>query len=49
MKSDSARVVLGGIQKLYTLGTLGGLSDAQLLEIFLTQGEDGARARLPSW
>ena len=42
MKRGSAKIVLGQIQTLYTLGTLGGLSETQLLELFLTRGEDVA-------
>jgi hypothetical protein len=36
MGRESARTVRGQIQMLYTLGTLSGLSEAELLELFLT-------------
>src|SRR5271156_6617838 len=42
MKRESARIVREQIQTLYTLGTLGGLSEAQLLELFLTRDDDVA-------
>ena len=40
MKRGSAKIVLGQIQTLYTLGTLGGVSETQLLERFLTGDKD---------
>jgi RNA polymerase sigma factor (sigma-70 family) len=43
MKRESVNIVLGQIQALYNLGTLGGLSETQLLELFLTRGEDVAQ------
>ncbi len=42
MGRESVRIVRGQIQTLYTLGTLGGLSEAELLELFLTRGDDVA-------
>jgi RNA polymerase sigma factor (sigma-70 family) len=42
MQRGSARSALRQIRTLYTLGTLGGLTDAQLLESFLTQRGDAA-------
>jgi RNA polymerase sigma factor (sigma-70 family) len=38
MKRGSASLVHREIRTLYVLGTLGGLTDAQLLELFLTRG-----------
>ena len=40
MQRGSARSALRQIRTLYTLGTLGGLTDAELLEVFLTRGGD---------
>ena len=42
MKRGSARSALRQIRTLYTLGTLGGMTDAQLLDLFLTRGGDDA-------
>ncbi len=42
MESGSASRVLREIRTLYALGTLGGLTDAQLLELFLTRGGEDA-------
>ena len=42
MDSGSARTTLRQIRTLYSVGTLGGLSDAQLLELFLTRNGDDA-------
>ena len=42
MDRGAARSVLREIRTLYTLGTLGGLTDAQLLERFLARGEGDA-------
>ncbi len=38
MKKGSANVALRQLRTLYSLGTLGGLTDAQLLDLFLTRG-----------
>jgi RNA polymerase sigma factor (sigma-70 family) len=40
MQRGSARSALRQIRTLYTLGTLGGLTDAELLDVFLTRGAD---------
>ena len=42
MERGSANLAFQQIRTLYTLGTLGGLTDAQLLELFLTRGGDDA-------
>jgi hypothetical protein len=42
MERRSANLAVRQIRTLYTLGTLGGLTDAQLLELFLTRGGDDA-------
>ena len=42
MDSGSARTTLRQIRTLYSVGTLGGLSNAQLLELFLTRNGDDA-------
>ena len=42
MESGSASRVFREIRTLYALGTLGGLTDAQLLELFLTRGGEDA-------
>jgi len=42
MERGSANLAFRQIRTLYTLGTLGGLTDAQLLEMFLTRGGDDA-------
>jgi RNA polymerase sigma factor (sigma-70 family) len=42
MKTGSARSVLRQIRTIFTLGTFGGLTDAQLLELFLTRQGDEA-------
>jgi RNA polymerase sigma factor (sigma-70 family) len=42
MEKGSAKVALQQLRTLYTLGTLGGLTDAQLLELFLTRAGDDA-------
>ena len=42
MQRGSAKSALRQIRTLYTLGTLGGLTDAQLLELFLTRDGDDA-------
>ena len=42
MEKGPARSVLREIRTLYTLGTLGGLTDAELLERFLARGGDDA-------
>ncbi len=42
MQRGSANLAFQQIRTLYTLGTLGGLTDAQLLELFLTRGGDDA-------
>ena len=44
MGSRSATRVLGEIRTLYTVGTLGGLSDSQLLDRFLARGGDAEDA-----
>ena len=40
MQRGSARSALRQIRTLYTFGTLGGLTDAELLDVFLTRGAD---------
>jgi len=42
MESGSIKSTLHYIRTLYTVGTLGGQSDAQLLELFLAPNGDGA-------
>jgi hypothetical protein len=42
MERGPARGVLRDVRTLYTLGTLGGLTDAELLERFLARGGDDA-------
>ena len=42
MERGSAKSALRQIRTLYTLGTLGGLTDAQLLELFLARDGDDA-------
>ena len=42
MQRGSANLAFQQIRTLYTLGTLSGLTDAQLLELFLTRGGDDA-------
>ena len=42
MESGSIKSALRQIRTLYTVGTLGGLSDAQLLELFLARNGDDA-------
>ena len=44
MESGSIQSALRQIRTLYSLGTLGGLSDAQLLELFLARNGDDAEA-----
>ena len=42
MDSGAARGILRDIRTLYTLGTMGGLTDAELLERFLARGDSDA-------
>src|SRR5262245_41688825 len=45
MERGSAKIVYRQLRTLYALGTLGGLSDARLVELFLTRsGEDAEDA-----
>ena len=42
MDSEAARGILRDIHTLYTLGTMGGRTDAELLERFLARGDSDA-------